>query len=259
MGQEQGWFAYAPLGGVVGSDASMPRGFGSYLSIEEGAAPDPHRRPELADLGRLARRGVRMVVGVARADEVTEPADVVRAHLGLPEPEIVSEAWEPYDGVNVQAERGHYGSGHPLLFQLLNEMDGLAGDSDVAFLLTTNRADVIEPALAARPGRIDQAIELALPDADARRRLFELYRGRLVIDADDAQVASVMERAAGVTASFLKELLRRAALFAAERGEDRTPMHVTADDLAGALDDLLSSRNRVTRSVLGSGGDAPDG
>ncbi len=56
---------------------------------------------------------------------------------------------------------------HPLLFQLLNEMDGLAEDADVVFVLTTNRADLLEPALAARPGRVDQAIELR---AAGRRR-----------------------------------------------------------------------------------------
>jgi ATP-dependent 26S proteasome regulatory subunit len=42
---------------------------------------------------------------------------------------------------------------HPLLFQLLNEMEGMHPADDVTFLLTTNRADLLEPALAARPGR----------------------------------------------------------------------------------------------------------
>ena len=54
-------------------------------------------------------------------------------------------------------------------------MDGLDEDHDVLFVLTTNRADLLEPALATRPGRIDQAVELPLPDADGRRRLLELY------------------------------------------------------------------------------------
>ena len=45
----------------------------------------------------------------------------------------------------------------PLLFELLNQMDGLADDADVLFLLTTNRPDILEPALAVRPGRVDQA------------------------------------------------------------------------------------------------------
>jgi SpoVK/Ycf46/Vps4 family AAA+-type ATPase len=48
-------------------------------------------------------------------------------------------------------------------------------DADLLFLLTTNRADLLEPALAARPGRVDVAVEIDLPDADARRRLFDVY------------------------------------------------------------------------------------
>jgi hypothetical protein len=48
---------------------------------------------------------------------------------------------------------------------------GLAEDEDLLFVLTTNRPDLIEPALAARPGRVDLALEIPLPDADGRRRL----------------------------------------------------------------------------------------
>jgi ATPase family associated with various cellular activities (AAA) len=61
-----------------------------------------------------------------------------------------------------------------LLFELLNEMDGMQSDLDVLFLLTTNRPDRLEPALAARPGRVDMAVQLPLPDPDGRRRLIAL-------------------------------------------------------------------------------------
>ena len=94
-------------------------------------------------------------------------------------------------------------------------MDGLGSEADVTFLLTTNRADLLEGALAARPGRVDHAVELPVPDADARRRLIELYQGRLVLELADPDAP--VRRTEGVTASFLKELLRRAALSAAER------------------------------------------
>ena len=70
---------------------------------------------------------------------------------------------------------------HPLLFQLLNEMEGLNSAADVTFLLTTNRADLLEPALAERPGRVDLAAELPLPDTAARRALIELLSGELGI------------------------------------------------------------------------------
>ncbi len=164
----------------------------------------------------------------------------------------------------IAEDRGMHPGQHPLLFQLLNEMDGIAGDVDVAFVLTTNRADLLEPALAARPGRIDEAVAIDLPDLDARRRLFDLYRRSLVLEASDARIDAALARAAGVTASFLKELLRRTALVAAERadrlgggGHDATsvagPPIATAEDLDAAVDGLLDTRSRMTRILLGSG------
>ena len=118
-------------------------------------------------------------------------------------------------------------------------MDGLAEDADVVFLLTTNRADLLEPALAERPGRVDQAVALEMPDLEGRRRLFALYRAGL--DVDESRLDSVLDRTDGVTASFLKEL-RRAAVLAAEAtpegGEPSGSLRVTADQLDAALDEL---------------------
>ncbi len=149
----------------------------------------------------------------------------------------------------IAEEREMYGGANPVLFSLLNEMDGLAEDTDVVFLLTTNRAEALEPALAARPGRVDQAVELQLPDADARRRLFALYRGSL--DVDESNLDSVIGRTDGVTASFLKELLRRAALVAADAGDDGDRISVSAAQLDDALDELMDTRNAMTRTLLG--------
>jgi len=151
----------------------------------------------------------------------------------------------------IAEERSHYGGETPLLFALLNEMDGLDEDADVVFLLTTNRADLLEPALASRPGRVDQAVHIELPDRESRRRLVELYRGSL--DTDLSRLDTLLERTDGVTASFLKELLRRAAVAAADREDspEDQQLHVTADDLDIALDDLLHTRNQMTRAVLG--------
>jgi SpoVK/Ycf46/Vps4 family AAA+-type ATPase len=153
----------------------------------------------------------------------------------------------------IAQERGHRGGETPLLFTLLNEMDGLAEDADVVFLLTTNRADLLEPALASRPGRVDQAVHIDLPDRESRRRLVELYRGDL--DADLSRIGDVLDRTDGVTASFLKELLRRAAVIAADRDPDAPGLVVTADDVDASLAELLDTRNQMTRAVLGYRGE----
>jgi hypothetical protein len=96
-----------------------------------------------------------------------------------------------------------------LLNKLLNEMDGLREDADILFVLTTNRPDQLEAALAARPGRIDQAIEVPLPDEACRDRLIRLYGKGLVIA--EPVVREAVRRTTGVSAAFIKELMRRAA------------------------------------------------
>ena len=151
----------------------------------------------------------------------------------------------------IAQQRDMYDGGAPLLFMLLNEMDGLEEDADVVFLLTTNRADLLEDALASRPGRVDQAVHIDLPDREARRRLVALYRRTL--ELDESRVEEVLDRTDGVTASFLKELLRRAAVVAAEREETAAGavVRVSGEDLVAALDDLLDTRNRMTRRALG--------
>ncbi|HEV7727395.1 MAG TPA: AAA family ATPase [Modestobacter sp.] len=153
----------------------------------------------------------------------------------------------------VAADRSFGPGGSPVLFDLLDAMDGAAADADLLFVLTTNRADLLEPALAARPGRVDVAVEIDLPDAEARRRLLELYGRHVPLQVSDADVEAAIERSDGVTASFLKELLRRAALEALR--DDRELTAVTGKHLTRALDDLLDSTQSVTRTLLGVGVD----
>lgn len=149
----------------------------------------------------------------------------------------------------VAEERGMGDMGeNPLLFELLNEMDGLAEDADVIFMLTTNRPDLLEPALAARPGRIDQATEITLPDDDSRRRLISLYGKGLDLRLEDP--GAVIPRTKGVSASFIKELLRRAALYAAE--EEAEELIVTDRHMDEALDELLVAGGTLTTRLLGA-------
>ena len=71
----------------------------------------------------------------------------------------------------VAADRDYTPGGNPLLFSLLDAMDGVGADADVTFVLTTNRAGILETALADRPGRVDLAVEIPRPDARCRKRL----------------------------------------------------------------------------------------
>jgi ATPase family associated with various cellular activities (AAA) len=159
----------------------------------------------------------------------------------------------------VAEERSMGPRSSPVLFDLLDAMDGAAGDADLLFLLTTNRADLLEPALAARPGRVDVAVEIELPDAGARERLLTLYGRGVPLALTPEDTATAIERTEGTTASFLKELIRRSVLEALRETEgqaDSTAVPpVTGAHLSSALDDLLDSAQGVTRTLLGVGVD----
>jgi hypothetical protein len=154
----------------------------------------------------------------------------------------------------IAAERTMPFGGHGVLFELLNQMEGLAEDEDLLFLLTTNRPDVIEPALAARPGRIDLALEIPLPDEHCRRRLLRLYGAGIEIDEDAER--DLVTRSAGVSGAFVKELVRQAWLRCTLENRESA----TAEDLRKVLDELLDERATLTRRLLGQPGDgAPPG
>jgi ATP-dependent 26S proteasome regulatory subunit len=133
-----------------------------------------------------------------------------------------------------------------LLNKLLNEMDGLRPDTDVFFILTTNRPEALEGALAGRPGRIDQAIEFPLPDDEGRRKLVHLYGKGLTVPDD--VVAAIVRRTERVSASFIKELMRRAAQFLLERDGAGA---LTADDVDRALEELLFAGGSLNCRLLG--------
>jgi hypothetical protein len=148
----------------------------------------------------------------------------------------------------IAEERTREGACAALLFELLNQMDGLSDDADVIFLLTTNRPDILEPALASRPGRIDQAIEIPLPDRKCRRRLIELYSRGLTLRLDALDL--LIEKTEGVSAAFIRELLRKAALYAADEMVDE-PV-VMDRHMNEALHELTVAGGDLTKSLLGA-------
>jgi ATP-dependent 26S proteasome regulatory subunit len=167
---------------------------------------------------------------------IHEAAKVARAH----QPAIVV-----LEDCDLIAEDRSFGPmAKPLLFEVLDALDGIDSDADVAFLLTTNRVEQLERALTQRPGRVDLAAEIPLPDEPGRRALLRLYAGSLF--SDDA-VEDAARRSEGTTASFAKELVRRAVLVAAAHAIDPEDAHLSA-----AVDALQSDNEALTRSLLGS-------
>jgi ATP-dependent 26S proteasome regulatory subunit len=128
----------------------------------------------------------------------------------------------------------------------LNEMDGLREDAEVIFLLTTNRPEQLEAAIASRPGRIDQAIEFPLPDAVGRKALVNLYACGLQVP--EVVVQDIVRRTENASGAFIKELMRRSAQFCLQNDDVG---HLTLDHLTAALDEMLFSGGSLNVRLLG--------
>lgn len=182
----------------------------------------------------LTGRGVGLLESSCKMARLLQPATIILEDVDL----IAEERTQQESGCTV------------LLFELLNQMDGLADDADILFLLTTNRPDILEPALAARPGRIDQAIEIPLPDRDCRGRLFDLYSQGLALRLE--RLPELIDQTEGVSAAFIRELMRKAALFAADESSESEAIVVEDHHMDEALKELVFEGGELTKRLLGA-------
>jgi ATP-dependent Clp protease adapter protein ClpS len=223
-------------------------------------------RASLRALGQSAKKGLLFhgPPGTGKTHTIRYLAGALRGHTTLlitaeqvallPEYFTLARLLQPSivvieDADLVARDRGTMESAceEVLLNKLLNEMDGLKGDAEVFFILTTNRPEMLEEALASRPGRVDQAIEFPLPDSVGRRKLLALYGNGLAVDAP--LLEQLVARTEGVSAAFIKELMRRTAQIHLERGEGGP---ILESDAVAAMEEMLFSAGRLNRSLLGS-------
>ncbi len=149
----------------------------------------------------------------------------------------------------IARDREQMGSacGEALLNKLLNQMDGLTEDAEIMFILTTNRPEMLEPALAGRPGRIDQAIEFPLPDEAGRRQLAAMYAGG--VEVPPPLLDQIVRKTDGMSAAFMKELMRRSYQFQLER---QCQDALTIADVDAAIEEMLFAGGELNRTLLGA-------
>jgi len=134
------------------------------------------------------------------------------------------------------------GGGHDereqTLNQLLVEMDGFEGNEGIIVIASTNRPDVLDPALL-RPGRFDRQVVVSLPDIRGREQILKVHMRKVPLGADvDASV--IARGTPGFSGADLANLVNEAALFAA-RQEKRT---VTMSEFEQAKDKIMMGAER---------------
>lgn len=155
------------------------------------------------------------------------------------------------DDVDLLAERRETNSNLNGLQELMNELDGMLPSTQAIVLMTTNRPDVLEPALASRPGRISQAVFFPLPDPAMRERLIKLFARKLNLTGVD--LARWVQRTEGASPAFIEELVKKAIIFAAIREASTTslPGSLSDADFDAAIHELVVLGGALTTNILG--------
>lgn len=152
------------------------------------------------------------------------------------------------EDVDLLAPRRESGSRVDGLQELMNELDGLESADDTLVIMSTNRPEMLEPALAARPGRISQAIEVPLPNDLLRQQLLRLYLNEAT--TGQTLISEWSNRTEGASPAFLEELCKRAILLASERCED-DQIDVIHSDMEQAIHELVVMGGCLTAKALG--------
>ena len=148
------------------------------------------------------------------------------------------------DAVGRQRGAG-MGGGHDereqTLNQLLVEMDGFEGDSQVILIAATNRPDVLDPALL-RPGRFDRQIPVDRPDLKGREDILKVHAKNKPI-SENVDLKNFARRTPGFTGADLANVLNEAALLTARVGEKV----ITDEHLDEAIDRVMAGPQRKSR------------
>jgi len=139
------------------------------------------------------------------------------------------------------------GGGHDereqTLNQILVEMDGFETSSNVIVLASTNRPDILDPALL-RPGRFDRRVMLDNPDIKGREAILMVHaKGKPL--AEDVDLGSISKLTPGFSGADLMNLVNEAAILAARRSRS----DISIDEFVESVDRVMLGPARRSRVV----------
>ncbi|HZH02029.1 MAG TPA: ATP-dependent zinc metalloprotease FtsH, partial [Flavisolibacter sp.] len=123
------------------------------------------------------------------------------------------------------------------LNQLLVEMDGFSGETDIIVLAATNRPDVLDTALL-RPGRFDRQITIDKPDVKGREAIFKVHLKPIKV-SEKVDIFKLAEQTPGFAGADIANVCNEAALIAARKGKnavDMTDFQDAVDRVIGGLE-----------------------
>lgn len=139
------------------------------------------------------------------------------------------------------------GGGHDereqTLNQILVEMDGFETDQSVIVIASTNRPDVLDPALL-RPGRFDRRVTMDLPDINEREAILKIHTKNKPLGSD-VNVRRLAERTPGFSGADLANLVNEGAILATRRNMKEIGMQ----ELAESIEKVILGPERRSRAI----------
>ena len=139
------------------------------------------------------------------------------------------------------------GGGHDereqTLNQLLVEMDGFDQRTAVILMASTNRPDILDPALL-RPGRFDRHVTIDRPDLEGRKAILQVHAKGKPWD-ENVELDVIARRTPGFTGADLANVINEAALLAARWSKKAIGMK----ELEEAIDRVMAGPERKTRAM----------
>lgn len=137
------------------------------------------------------------------------------------------------------------GGGHDereqTLNQLLVELDGFDPNTGVIVIASTNRPDILDPALL-RPGRFDRQVVVDRPDLKGRQQILEVHAEGKPLD-EGIDLSTLARQTPGFTGADLANLINEAALLAARKSSDSISMAY----LEEAIERVIAGPERKSR------------
>jgi len=128
---------------------------------------------------------------------------------------------------------GGTGVGDSVVNQLLSKLDGVDQLNNILVIGMTNRMDMIDDALL-RPGRLEQHVEISLPDEKGRVQIFNIHTAKMRSNKNldrDVSLEDLARRTKNFSGAEISGLVRAATSYALSR-------HVKVGTVAGVADDV---------------------
>ena len=140
------------------------------------------------------------------------------------------------------------GGGHDereqTLSQLLVEMDGFGINQGIIIMATTNRPDILDPALL-RPGRFDRQIVVGRPDVKGREAIFKVHSKNKPLE-DDVDLSVLAKFTAGFTPADIENVMNEAAILTARKRENKISMETIEEAITKTVVGVAKKSRIIT-------------